>query len=53
MACLISKSKYTIALTGTLMGGYSSNLYFLLFRMFPEVMVEHGFDYGRTMQFAE
>ena len=53
MACLIGKSKYTIALTGTLMGGYSSNLYFLLFRMFPGAMLEHGFDYGRTMQFAE
>ena len=53
MACLIGKSKYTIALTGTLMGGYSSNLYFLLYRMFPKAMIEHGFDYGRTMQFAE
>ncbi len=53
MACLIGKSKYTIALTGTLMGGYSSNLYFLLYRMFPKTMIEHGFDYGRTMQFAQ
>ena len=53
MAYLIGKSRYTIALTGTLMGGYSSNLYYLLYRMFPKTMIEHGFDYGRTMQFAQ
>ncbi len=53
MSCLIRKSRKILALTGTLMGGYSRDLYYLLWRMFPRKMVESGFEYGRTLQFAE
>ena len=38
MSCLIARSKKVLALTGTLMGGYSSNLFYLLWRMFPRQM---------------
>ncbi len=53
MSCLISRSKKVLALTGTLMGGYSKDLFYLLWRMFPSRMKAAGFEYGRTLQFAE
>lgn len=53
MNCLITRSRKILSLTGTLMGGYSKDLYYLLWRMFPERMRQEGFEYGRTMQFAE
>lgn len=53
MSCLIARSKKVLALTGTLMGGYSKDLFYLLWRMFPGRMKADGFEYGRTLQFAE
>jgi len=53
MSCLIARSKKVLALTGTLMGGYSKDLFYLLWRMFPRQMVKSGFTYGRTLGFAE
>lgn len=40
LACLAASARRTLPLTGTLMGGYSTNLFYLLWRMFPELMVE-------------
>lgn len=53
MSCLIARSRKILSLTGTLMGGYSKDLFFLLWRMFPRQMAEFGFEYGRTLGFAE
>ena len=53
MSCLTTRSRKILSLTGTLMGGYSKDLYYILWRMFPARMVNDGFQYGRTMQFAE
>ncbi len=53
MSCLIARSKKVLALTGTLMGGYGRDLFYLLWRMFPHLMKDAGFEYGRTLQFAE
>lgn len=53
MSCLVACSKKILALTGTLMGGYSKDLYYLLWRMFPRQMKERGFEYGHTLQFAK
>lgn len=53
MSCLIARSRKVLSLTGTLMGGYSKDLFFLLWRMFPRQMAEFGFEYGRTLGFAE
>lgn len=53
MSCLIARSEKVLALTGTLMGGYSSNLFYLLWRMFPRQMKADGFEFGRSMHFAE
>jgi SNF2-related domain/Helicase conserved C-terminal domain len=53
MSCLISRSKKVLSLTGTLSGGYSRDLFYLLWRMFPRWMCEAGFEYGRSLRFAE
>jgi len=53
MSCLIARSEKVLALTGTLMGGYARDLFYLLWRMFPGLMKDAGFEYGRTLQFAE
>ncbi len=53
MSCFIARSKKIVALTGTIMGGYSKDLYYLLWRLFPREMVQSGFEYGRSLQFAE
>ncbi|MCG2743334.1 MAG: DEAD/DEAH box helicase family protein, partial [Desulfobacteraceae bacterium] len=53
MSCLIARSKKVLALTGTLMGGYSSNLFYLLWRMFSRQMKAGSFEFGRSLQFAE
>jgi hypothetical protein len=43
----------TIALTGTLLGGYSEDIRTLLFRLSPRTMVDEGFDWHDAMRFAE
>lgn len=39
-------AKYTLAMTGTLMNGYASNLFELIFRLNPRRMKEMGFEWG-------
>ncbi|AGA60097.1 hypothetical protein Theco_4100 (plasmid) [Thermobacillus composti KWC4] len=43
---LMGCAKYTLAMTGTLMNGYASNLFELIFRMHPRRMKENGFNWG-------
>ncbi|MFC1836676.1 ATP-dependent helicase, partial [Thermodesulfobacteriota bacterium] len=49
---LASACQKTIALTGTLLGGYASHLFHLNFRMYAHAMVSDGFRYGKTMNFV-
>lgn len=35
-------------LTGTLMGGYADDMFYLLWRIFPEMMMEDGFCYNKS-----
>lgn len=51
LACLASAAGRTLGLTGTLMGGYSTNLFYLLWRMFPSLMVNKT-PYGNETGFA-
>lgn len=50
-AILVRTAKHTIGLTGTLMNGYASNLFYLLFRMFPRMMVDSGYNYYNNKDF--
>jgi hypothetical protein len=45
----------TVILTGTLLGGYASDVYNLLFRLEASKMVAHGYEWGETglRSFAE
>jgi hypothetical protein len=53
MARLVSNAKKTIALTGTLMNGYASSLFYILYRLNPYLMkVKLGFDYNQVAQFV-
>ncbi len=49
---LASACKRTIALTGTLLGGYASHMFHLQYRMNPQAMAREGFSYGNRMNFA-
>lgn len=37
-----------LCLTGTLMGGYAEDLFFLLWRLWPQAMIEDGFTYNKA-----
>ena len=45
MQVLAGCCKQTLLLTGTLMGGYAEDLFYLLWRCMPKVMIEDGYTY--------
>ncbi len=49
MGVLASKVNKTLLLTGTLMGGYASDLFYLLWRINPSKMIECGFSAESSM----
>ncbi|MGD0915819.1 MAG: DEAD/DEAH box helicase [Thermodesulfobacteriota bacterium] len=52
-AALANTCKYTICLTGTLTGGYAQDIFYLLYRTHPKLMVEDGNPWGNPMRFME
>ncbi|MEW8437662.1 MAG: SNF2-related protein [Candidatus Thiodiazotropha taylori] len=46
MGVLANKVQKVLLLTGTLMGGYADDLFFLLWRIMPQRMIEDGFVYN-------
>ena len=50
---LASACKYTLCLTGTLAGGYSSDVYHLLFRTHPQLMLDDNNNWGSPKSFIE
>lgn len=49
---LVKLSKNQIILTGTLMGGVASDLFYLLFRLAPKKLLDRGYKYSDVMKFA-
>lgn len=47
------RAKKTVALTGTLMGGYASDLFYLLWRMDAETMLEDGMEFSKRHTFVQ
>lgn len=43
MGVLAAKARKTLLVTGTLMGGYADDLFYLLFRVLPGRMIEDGY----------
>lgn len=50
---LSAASKKTIALTGTLLGGYASDIFYILYRLNPQKMLQEGFRYNDETKFTE
>lgn len=46
MAVLAAKSSKVLMLTGTLMGGYADDLFYLLWRVMTRRMIEDGYQYN-------
>ncbi|MEW7972787.1 MAG: SNF2-related protein [Candidatus Thiodiazotropha endolucinida] len=46
MGVLANKVRKILLLTGTLMGGYADDLFYLLWRIMPQRMIEDGFVYN-------
>jgi hypothetical protein len=55
LGTLAACTNRTVVLTGTLLGGYASDVYNLLFRLEAGKMVAHGYEWGETglRSFAE
>ena len=53
LANLACSAKRTLALTGTLMGGYSTNLFYIFWRLMPSKMREMRQQFRSPMGFAE
>ncbi len=55
LGTLAACAGHTLILTGTLLGGYASDVYNLLFRVDARKMVGHGYEWGETglRSFAE
>jgi hypothetical protein len=48
---LAAACKKTVALTGTLLGGYASHMFYLNHRLNPQAMLAEGIQYGKEMNF--
>ena len=49
---IMMASKYTFGLTGTIAGGVATDLFYLLYRMEPGRMKDHGYLWTSVMKFA-
>lgn len=49
---LMKAAKHCLLLTGTLLNGYASNIFYTLFRVCPHVMTQEGFRFEDEMEFA-
>ena len=50
---LSAAARKTIVLTGTLLGGYASDIFYILYRLAPEQMKKAGFRYQDELKFIE
>jgi len=50
---LVSACRYVLCLTGTLAGGYASDVFYLLFRTHPQLMIEDKNKWGNPKGFIE
>ena len=51
MADINSASKYFLGLTGTLVNGYASGLFYILYRTLPQLMKAEKFEYGHAITY--
>lgn len=51
MHAITRASKKCIGLTGTIAGGVASHLFYIFYRLFPQLMKKHGYDYSDETAF--
>ena len=49
---LMKACNHTLLLTGTLLNGFAANLFYTLFRVCPNIMIQEGFSYEDEPEFA-
>lgn len=50
---IMKAAKYTFGLTGTIAGGVATDLFYLLYRLEPDRMKQHGYKWNSVMSFAK
>lgn len=50
---ILKSCKRNVAMTGTLINGYADSIYYILYKMFPNVMKRSGFNYDDVNMFAD
>ncbi|WP_205600714.1 DEAD/DEAH box helicase [Gracilibacillus sp. YIM 98692] len=53
LGSLVAVSKKVVGATGTLFGGRAEDVYYLLWRLFPSMMVDSGFQYSNVRPWNE
>lgn len=53
LGSLVASVKKVVCGTGTLFGGRADDVYYLLWRLFPHLMVKEGFQYSEVMKWNE
>lgn len=53
MSALIESSSKQLVLTGTIAGGMADHLFYLLYRLDPRRMKQHGYEWTDVMKFTE
>ncbi|MBI9013831.1 MAG: hypothetical protein JEZ08_16475 [Clostridiales bacterium] len=51
-AKMLKTTKKSVVMTGTIAGGVAVDLFYILFRCFPKLMLENGYGYDDSMKFA-
>lgn len=46
-------SKKTLGLTGTILNGFADSIYYLLFRLYPKLMIREGFEFNNSSKFMD
>lgn len=50
---LVYTANHVLGLTGTLLNGYASGIYYILFRMFSRKMLKEGYEFGNGSEFSK
>lgn len=50
---LMKSSRYVFGLSGSIAGGVASDLFYLLFRMHPARMIDHGYSFHNVLKFSQ
>ena len=50
---VLKACKKNIGMTGTLINGFADSIYYILYKMYPNIMKKSGFEYGDVAQFVD